>query len=343
MAAVMEKSKCEFATQEERVAYLRSHGVEIDLVHDKSGPNRPPRKETALSRVPDKSTPEADQKYFQYVRIPTNTKSAISEERALRDYREGDSLKDWLGPRFANDAEISADVAEREMRGQLDAMVASGQVTAPSTSTLQQVARQSSGTEAYPLAQANETNGFEAVKLYIDEVGALRERPRNARAERIAAETAGLHGLRIHGDAYVGRTMQTPHGIENLDFVLADLEPSSSWALEARRSHAKQFAAMPSTNLKSGSTARYDWSQTTEDVEVSVKLGRSNVNKSMITIDYGRGGTSLLVDCDGRRLVTIQRLFARISPDQSSWTLDDDRIVITLEKTHERDWATLEL
>ena len=50
-------------------------------------------------------------------------------------------------------------------------------------------------------------NGFSDVKLYIDEIGALRGRERNPRAEALAA-AAGLSGLSIHGDAFVGRLVR---------------------------------------------------------------------------------------------------------------------------------------
>ena len=41
--------------------------------------------------------------------------------------------------------------------------------------------------EAWPLARPSEANDFRGVSLYIDEVGALRARPRNGRAEALAA------------------------------------------------------------------------------------------------------------------------------------------------------------
>lgn len=339
MASAMETSEGDALTAEERVAWLRARGVEIDLVHDKSGPNRPPRRGEAADGAQERN--QDPRKYFAYVCIPVS--GEVHVERCLRDYREGDSLKDWLGPRFRDDAAISSEAVERETRAQFDRMVTSsnGRLVAPTTSTIREVARDS-GAEAYPLAQPTEENGYEAVRLYVDEVGALRERARNPRAERFAFETAGLGGLRIHGDAYVGRTMQTPHGIENLDLTLDDLLPTSPWAVAARRSHAVQLASMPSTDLKKGSTAAYDWSQTMDDLEVSVKLP-ADVDKGQVRVDYGKAGSSLFIFVAGAPLVSIPRLFARISPDQSSWTIDDDRLVLSLEKTQVRDWAALEL
>ena len=62
--------------------------------------------------------------------------------------------------------------------------------------------------EAWPLAAPSEQNGWIGVKLYIDEVGALKKLPRNARAEALA-EATGQIGVSIFGDAYVGRVKMT--------------------------------------------------------------------------------------------------------------------------------------
>ncbi|KAJ8600258.1 hypothetical protein CTAYLR_002013 [Chrysophaeum taylorii] len=332
MAAVEEETM----THEERIAYLRSRGVEMDLVYDKSGGgNRraPPREDAVVEST----------KEFKFVSIPADVTKAMTVETAPRDYREGDSLKEWVGPRFGDAGLLDAEVCERETRGQLEKMASTAGLAAPKTATIQELAA-SGGAEAYPLSQPSEENGWEAIRLYVDEVGSLRQRPRNPRAERFAAEAAGLTGLRVHGDAYVGRTMVTPHGIENLDFLREDLEPRAPWAVAARATHAKEFETMPSDakEMKRGTTNTYDWSQTAEDLEVSVKVG-SAVSKKTVRVAYGAKGQSLFVDANGERLVSVPRLFARIAPDDSSWTIDGDRVVVSMEKVDAREWTALEL
>ena len=101
--------------------------------------------------------------------------------------------------------------------------------------------------EAWPLASADKDNGWLAVKLYIDEVGALRKRPRNARAEALAT-ASGQHGLAIHGDAYVGRIhLGAKFGEEiNLDFGVEELAPDRRGA-----------AACPYRNLPCATTYLY--------------------------------------------------------------------------------------
>ena len=109
------------------------------------------------------------------------------------------------------------------------------------------------------------------------QVGALRGRPRNSRAEALAAG-AGLAGLSIHGDVYVGRTLPrggggAAVGALNVDFSLGEMSPDAGWAVEARRAHGAAAAAAghgDSEHLRGGSDAggTYAWTQTEEEVEV---------------------------------------------------------------------------
>ena len=39
----------------------------------------------------------------------------------------------------------------------------------------------------------------------------------------------------------------------------------------------------------------------------------------------------------------LRPLFARVAPDGRAWTLDDDEIVVTMEKEEARPWASLTL
>ena len=116
---------------------------------------------------------------------------------------------------------------ERETTDRLSKMLSQQSVEAPSFDTLQSLASEEGHVEAYPLAR--DSSSGRHVSLYIDGIGALRERPRNARAEKLCA-AAGLHNLSIHRDAYVGRTQTTPGGLRNCDFYESELEPDAKWA-----------------------------------------------------------------------------------------------------------------
>ena len=205
--------------------------------------------------------------------------------------------------------------------------------------------------EAYPLAQASAENGNRAVRLYIDEIGALRGRPRNARAEALAA-AAGLAGLSIHGDAFVGRTEGGAAAVRNVDFDVGEMAHDASWVAGARAAHGRAAAE---ANFRSdehlakgsadaeGGNAKYEWSQTDEEVEVSVVGAPSGKGASRrVKVSYGKG-ESLSVDVDGSRLLHLSPLFDRVVPDGCSWSIDGERLSVSLEKATERPWPALVL
>lgn len=181
------------------------------------------------------------------------------------------------------------------------------------------------------------------MKLYIDEIGALRGRPRNPRAEALAA-AAGLSGLSIHGDAFVGRTVR---GV-NQSFPLGDLSSGSSWAAQARAAHQAAAAAAghgDSEHLTRGedSAGRFAWSQTDEEVEVRVRGAPSGSGAAKrVSVSYG-AGDALAVHVDKLPLVVLAPLFDRVDPEGCAWTLDGGDVVVSMEKSRARPWASLTL
>jgi len=319
---------------EERVKYLRARGVEFELPEER--------------RAPQTTSGAADTPLlgplFSFVHIPADDHQAVCERRAGKGER--DVLPALLGPSFADDGRMDEDVVARETASRMHNMLQAGGSTdllkAPTAQTMQQLSA-SGVCESYPLAGANEENGWRAVRLYIDEVGALRGRPRNARAEALAL-AAGLAGLRIHGDAYVGRSERVGGGEANASFALDELAPDSAWATAARGQHlraAAQDAHTAEEHLPSGDQGLFSWSQTEDDVEVRVRgapSGRGAAKR--VAVQYGSGST-LCVLVDGATVLEIRPLFARVTPDDCNWIIDQGCVVITLEKAEARPWATL--
>ena len=212
--------------------------------------------------------------------------------------------------------------------------------------------------EAWPLSSASEHNGWKAVKLSIDEVGALRKRPRNARAEALAA-AVGQTNVAIHGDAYVGRIAYVgKYNVDqkNVSFAVDELAHTAEWAVRALATHDARgdLALQEQANgapkqvvLASGGDGdggRYSWNQTEEDVEVTVLKGipQGPTAKKRIRVSYG-GGEALLVEVDREEVFRVEKLFDRVQPDSCSWCLDGESLVITLEKLHARPWVELAL
>ena len=252
----------EVATSEaDSIAYLRAHGVEVDLPEERGAPRPAP--------------PGAGGAPFTFVHIPADAAEAVAVETAQS--AGADVLQPLLAPRFATERSMDDEVVARETAGRLKNMIvggaeaSAGALKPPSAATVAELAV-GGVCEAYPLGRGSEANEWTSVKLYVDEVGALRGRPRNARAEDLA-HSVGLSGLAIHGDAYVGRsTALGPAGAErNTDFGVAELSPDAPWAVEARREHMHAAAAAGMREeeaLARGDHGAFEWSQTEDDVEV---------------------------------------------------------------------------
>eukprot|EP00873_Tetraselmis_striata_P041106 jgi/Tetstr1/461370/TSEL_006494.t1 len=319
------------------VASLRAAGVEV-VTRDDAAPG-------AAASLPE-LLPDAPP--FTYVRLPADGAEEVGELSAPA--RAGDSLPALLAPCFASEQAMDPETVARETAARLKGMMIGGGaqeggLKAPGVDSLQ-AASAGGACEAYPLAPPSADNGWQGVRLYIDEVGALRGRPRNARAEALAA-AAGLAGLSIHGDAYVGRVGRRPEGGEtNLPFAREELAPESAWATAARAAHGAAAAAaghMDEEVLAGGKGAGYTWSQTEDEVEVRVGGAPSGPGAARrLAVTYGRGDR-LSVALDGEPLLTLPRLFDRVSPDGCLWTLDGGEVVVTMEKAEERPWVQLTL
>ena len=325
-------------TEADRISYLRARGVEVDLAEERGRPKKTAPLPSAGSGCS-----------FTFVLIPADEHTAVSEESAGEAFGS-DALKSLLAPRFADNASLDDDVVSRETAGRLKNMVASGGagvLKAPSASTMAAMAA-GGACEAYPLALATQDNGWRCVRLYIDEIGALRGRPRNVRAEALAS-AAGLTGLAIHGDAFVGRCIRagdfySAGGETNADFRLPELAHDAAWALAARREHsaaAQRANHRDEETFASGDAGLYAWSQTDEEVEVRVRGAPEGKGAARrVAVSYGKG-SSLKVTFDGKEALSLARLFDSVLPDGCAWTLDASDAVCTLEKASKRPWATL--
>ena len=92
----------------------------------------------------------------------------------------------------------------------------------------------------------------------------------------------------------------------------------------------------------------YTWSQTDEDLEVRVTRGipAEKKSKKRLGVSYGRGD-SLSVKVDGQVVLELPKLFARVAPDECTWSLesgtDGGVLVVQMEKVEPRAWSGLTL
>ena len=99
-------------TEAERLAYLRSRGVEVELAEERQ--SHPPPAAGGAGRA------------FTFVRIPAEPTVAVSLESAAAPSGGGDVLPGLLAPRFADDGVMDDATVARETAGRLRNMVAGG-------------------------------------------------------------------------------------------------------------------------------------------------------------------------------------------------------------------------
>mmetsp|Transcript_66715 Transcript_66715/g.139273 ORF Transcript_66715/g.139273 Transcript_66715/m.139273 type:complete len:346 (-) Transcript_66715:23-1060(-) len=329
--------------EKERIAYLRERGVEISLPEE-----RAKEAEEAAKAASAASETEggATGSTFSFVHIPADINQPVSVLEA-KAAPSGDVLKTLLAPAFDSNESMDAETVARETAGRLKNMLvsgnlgAAGEVKAPSAEEVQKQA-QGGVCEAYPLSRPN--NKSESIHAYIDEVGALRGRPRNKRLEDLA-RSAGLADLPFHGDGYIGRVSRAGGVERNVNFTLEELSSSSPWVQEAAATH-RQVAAEQGhgsdEHLASGDAGTYAWNQTDEEVEVKFRSAvPDGANaKKRIGVSYGRGD-KLCLKVDGNIVVELSPLFAKVVPDDCTWSLDGSDIVVTMTKADSRAWVEL--
>ena len=326
---------------------------------------------------------------FSFVRIPVDCEQPIDVQTAFYLGGDEDLLPTLLAPMFADQGgKLDHDAVHHLITASQDELcAATGQPPPseggslateggegedavdktggktgklPSFSQLEGQAK-SGVCEAWPLASATARNGYRIVRMYIDEIGVLRKRPRNPRAEALV-QASGQMGLTIHGDAYVGRTelIDGKAGFEkNVDFGVDELAHTSAWLAGARRGRESSLSELhQETQRRAQEKQRpefaygaerhdgfgYRWTQTDDDIEVSVEalLGGDfggAQGKRRVRVGYG-GGDILTIARDGTTAFSL-KLYGRVKPGECSWHVDGEALVVTMEKADTGPWVSL--
>ena len=276
---------------------------------------------------------------FSFVRIPHERTSAVSAQSSASG--EGEVLTSVLAPLFADDGALDESTVMREMRQRVNGMLASGggatgltgePLKAPSAAAIQ---RQAAGgaCEAYPLLPATPDNGYTSVKLYIDEIGALRGRPRNARAEE-ARDDGGGPRRPLDPRRRVRRPVQ-PRAQPRLLGGRARARRAVG-RRGARRAHARRARAGPRRH-RAPRVGRRRQGGVHVEPDGGGRRGarrrraRGRGAAKRVKVGYGRG-EALSVSVDGAPLASVAPLFARVTPDECTWTVDGGAIVVTMQR-----------
>jgi hypothetical protein len=205
--------------------------------------------------------------------------------------------------------------------------------------------------------------------MYVDDTGAMKGLPDNARAAGLAA--AAGHPCEVHGDAFVGRVVDCDDKFERQDFTLAEVDSSAAWipAAQARNARRRENAAklpdmMPNaTRVDAGAMAfeadqadkavdctqrsvdgkLYTYAQDNEEVVLEVKVPAETKSKD-VRCAFKPDSVALSVATlpEAQREVLQGELFQRVKTDDCSWsiaTVAGERVLqVTLAKQQPLRW-----
>ena len=349
-------------TSEERIDWLRSKGIQIDIPGE---------------RKPKNLINPTNLRIVKCVRIPCDDKQPLEEvELQIDKTRFGDQLLQALKPNFAvNDTstfnmDILKDTAAKQF----------GNQNIKITDDILASMCENSSVEVFNLDHPCAANKYEGVALYLDETSQLKALPPNRRATQIARE-CGFQEVPLAGDMYLGRTAmegKSDAKLTNIDFTLKDIN-SSGWmkGAEGRNYSAKAASGlidMSGESLKktSGdSGANWDsmglkWTETltTMDVVFSMRAwadmnwegGQANpLFPTKLTIAYFKQTCKVLFGHQSVKILTKDLpahiyldlvLFKGVEVDDCTYTLStgssgECEVEISMEKASRGLWERL--
>jgi len=217
--------------QEERVAWLRERGVEIETPEERRLKQLRQAHSVAdrIAEEEDETEQQDDEDVIYYVKIPADTSRPLEELRlrtkppppstaattadgsvdVLAEHLKATAFRTNGGAADADAAEVDLSLLEQQSTTTL----ASGNV-APQVSdeTLRQVAKEGH-VETFCLVRpgasssTTTTTTTAGIQLYLDEIGMLKRLPMNPRASRFA-EIAGYNPPpTFYGDVYMGKVV----------------------------------------------------------------------------------------------------------------------------------------
>jgi hypothetical protein len=318
--------------QAESLQWLRDRGIEVETPEDRS------RAREIAASMSKLSAKDVDTSTFTYVHIPADPNVPMSEKTAVvySDNRgNGDQLLTLLKPCFSSGT-VDGDALRRVAESTHLGNESSGDVLKKVTPA--SIASGGGAVETFRLA--------DGVSLYLDAVGALKSAPANPRGAQLASQ-CGYGDVPLFGDLYVGRRSQ----VRNESFKLVEMSSNCQWLKEAasenmaRQQVESQFRGGGMTadelNERGGEGDGYMWKQTTEEVEVNVPLPDGTRGKQC-KVKFGN--RSLNIDViTGNIALSFPKLYGMIHADDSLWTVQDNVLVVTMEKAKNKQvWPTLD-
>lgn len=331
---------------------LRSKGITIET------PESRKLEANLVTRLTQLSTDDADVKKFQYILIPADESKEITQIEGLvpnEVYGKVDILKYLLKPKFSGSSGDQIDVESLKksasntlLSNQQSAGFNGKQVSIDSlTETALQNSEKEGAVEVFKLSEHE--------SFYLDEIGSFKNLQRNKRASYLASFCGFGKDIPFFGEIYLGRLRETGGKLFNVDIKLSevDLKNISSfkhWCdkgreynLRVQRVREEHGVAagqdVDEINTKGGETKVYQWSQTTEEVEIVLK--ETIIKAKHVKVTFKK--RSLQVWILGEIVIDIDTLFANTVSFENTWSLVDGKLVITLLKEKQGQvWNSVE-
>jgi len=341
---------------DERLAWLRERGVTVETSED--------RRRKKITRIKDDGE-EFDN--VSFVHIPQDKSLPLKDLTMKVSKSEtgkgGDLLMDYLRPFFsAFDEKLDLDLLKEQTSKHFGSTDSPGEV---SEKSLRDVAAQGQ-VETFCLVNPVPSNKFITVNIYLDEVGMLKRLPLNSRAGDMALRAGYNPSPQFYGNVFIGRLSIKPV-MKNVDFKLGlDTSPDAKWLQLATMQNLEYQTALnkissnpdqvqPSADGEDGiakteNGGLYSWTQTDEEIEITIPLKFVDGQDVVTTKDVKVRGLKvkyyprkLLVSFQGKELLTL-RFFAGVDTD-GCWTLDTNKkdvsVIITCEKIDPLLWPRI--
>mmetsp|Transcript_58484 Transcript_58484/g.163925 ORF Transcript_58484/g.163925 Transcript_58484/m.163925 type:complete len:300 (-) Transcript_58484:81-980(-) len=217
----------------------------------------------------------------------------------------------------------------------------------------------STSVEIFPVQLPTKDTGFNSVSVYCDDKGIAKNLEENPRMSGIA-HACGFVGQTFRGDCFVGRVYDdTEDEWRRIDFSLEDVRADAPWVLATKKQRSNRsssdmgalanMAGMKNAvNINSsameadapqGETEQYCWRQADEEVEVTFKKeGLQKGDKSQVKVKFAK--QRLRVEVKGEVLIDAE-LYSSTTPDESTWSLSDGVLQVTLFKAEGGTWDRL--
>jgi hypothetical protein len=294
----------------------------------------------------------SDQDEISYVLVPADTSKPMEELyfRPPADLK-GDLLVDHLKSAFRGKSS-QVDLSLLQQQGAQTLMGSGDGPSQVSDDSLQKVAKEAN-VETFSLCQPNPKNKFTSVHIYLDEIGLLKRLPLNRRASDYASKAGFNPPPQFYGDVFMGRVQKKP-SVKNISLLLGpDTAPDALWLRSATAENLEFQMEMNKItgrndtqpdkvgDGKSKQEDGYSWTQTEEELEVTVALPEGAVAKDVKAKFLSQ---SIELSCKKEVLVAI-RLFEKVDVDGCTWTIDKSKddlsIVVSMEKVEQAFWPRI--